>query len=355
MPEISNAQLAADIQNVVLGYQTFLEGQFEWLLSEEATVDLTDPYTQQSVTVKTPFQLAAEYDATVGGAGSELAAATQLLADATVLYNNASTYDVTFSGYIVTASNHAIAAGVSEANSLASANASATSASASSTSENNAATSALNASNSESAASGSASSANISSITASDSETASAASELAAAASAALAATEAASINLNQTTTIDGLWTFLKKLEIDITEGLNGGREALHLKNNGGSWITFENTATSKSWYFTHEHEGANAFNLTHTDTGGKAMELSTSGDVVFKGSVTAGTGTSTFDVLEAEEVKPVKLIIPRGDAVIGNPSTGTPGTMYYTDNHLFLCINPNEWTKVPLTSIPII
>jgi hypothetical protein len=192
MPDISNSQLAADIQNVILGHQTFVDEMITWSTSVQATETFTDPYTLESAAIKTPYQMQLDFENTVGSASSELAAATLLLNDANTLYANAVTYDATFITYLGTtlgyrdnAAASASAASTSETNA-------ATSATNASTSETNAATSASNAATSETNAAASASAA-------STSETNAGISETNAAASASNAATSETNAGISET------------------------------------------------------------------------------------------------------------------------------------------------------------
>lgn len=65
-----------------------------------------------------------------------------------------------------------------------------------------------------------------------------------------------------------------------------GVRELLKMSNNGGSYITIENTAVSGSWYFTHENSAPNRFLITHSD-GGVQFALDRSGNVTLAGDIT--------------------------------------------------------------------
>jgi len=85
------------------------------------------------------------------------------------------------------------------------------------------------------------------------------------------------------------------KLNITNSSTTTAAREIIKLTNNGGSYITMQNTDTNKAWYITHENSVGNFLNLSH-DTGlalGKtAMRLSTSGDMVIAGTLTTTGGT---------------------------------------------------------------
>ncbi|MFZ7092564.1 hypothetical protein [Primorskyibacter sp. 2E233] len=63
-------------------------------------------------------------------------------------------------------------------------------------------------------------------------------------------------------------------------------RQMILLENQGGSYITLENTATSESWYFTHENNAPNRFLISHSD-GGVQMGLDRDGNMVLSGDLT--------------------------------------------------------------------
>lgn len=78
---------------------------------------------------------------------------------------------------------------------------------------------------------------------------------------------------------------------VQETSGTAAGRGLLTLTNNGGSFITMTNTATSASWFFTHENNAPNRFLISHS-TGGLAFALTSTGSITIPGTITTGGGT---------------------------------------------------------------
>ena len=75
--------------------------------------------------------------------------------------------------------------------------------------------------------------------------------------------------------------------------GAAGYREMMNLSNTGGSWITMENSTTSRKWYLVHE-DGANArFIIDTDDTTGAEFLLSDNGDLTIRGELTTAGSCS--------------------------------------------------------------
>ncbi len=80
---------------------------------------------------------------------------------------------------------------------------------------------------------------------------------------------------------------------VEENSGTQAVREMFKMVNNGGSYITMENSAASnKAWFLTHENSAGNSFNITHSDSGGAAMRLTTDGNMTILGSITTTGGT---------------------------------------------------------------
>lgn len=80
---------------------------------------------------------------------------------------------------------------------------------------------------------------------------------------------------------------------VEESNGTQAVREMFKMVNNGGSYITMENSAASnKAWFLTHENSAGNSFNITHSDSGGAAMRLTTNGNLTILGSITTTGGT---------------------------------------------------------------
>ncbi|MFZ5964894.1 hypothetical protein ACOXXX_18270 [Thalassococcus sp. BH17M4-6] len=73
---------------------------------------------------------------------------------------------------------------------------------------------------------------------------------------------------------------------VHINRTTGGALDAVKIVNNGGSFITMENTSTGKSWFFTHENNAPNRFLLSHSSTG-LVMTLTEGGDMVLTGDLT--------------------------------------------------------------------
>lgn len=80
-------------------------------------------------------------------------------------------------------------------------------------------------------------------------------------------------------------------IQIEETNGTKAPRALLTLKNNGGSFITMENTDTSKQWYIIHANASPNDFMIQHS-TGGQVFRLKDNGDLTITGKITT-SGTT--------------------------------------------------------------
>lgn len=97
------------------------------------------------------------------------------------------------------------------------------------------------------------------------------------------------------------------QLLVEEGNGAAAVRELFKMKNNGGSFITMENTANAnKSWFLTHENSAGTAFNITHSDSAGAALRLTTGGDLTITGSIvtTGGTCGGGCDLVFSEDYK---------------------------------------------------
>ncbi len=75
--------------------------------------------------------------------------------------------------------------------------------------------------------------------------------------------------------------------------GSSGYREMLRLLNNGGSWITLENSSTNRKWYLVHEEGGAARFIIDTDDTTGAEFLLTADGDLTIRGELTTSGSCS--------------------------------------------------------------
>ncbi|WP_203292327.1 hypothetical protein [Maricaulis parjimensis] len=75
--------------------------------------------------------------------------------------------------------------------------------------------------------------------------------------------------------------------------GSAGYREMLNLTNNGGSWITMTNSATTRNWYLVHEDTAPQRFIIDTDDTAGPEFLLTGDGDLTIRGELTTAGSCS--------------------------------------------------------------
>ncbi|MFW2542790.1 hypothetical protein ACN2XU_09120 [Primorskyibacter sp. 2E107] len=74
-------------------------------------------------------------------------------------------------------------------------------------------------------------------------------------------------------------------------------REMFAMKNNGGSYFTFDNTDSGTTWYFVHENNAPNRFIITDAVADGPEMTLTADGDLTIEGELfTAGSCAAGCD-----------------------------------------------------------
>lgn len=298
---LSNSELAQQLIDQTATWQTFNLNQFNWLTSTNATEDLYDPATDQTITVKTPYQWEQDYDAVLGGASSSLAVATQLLTDAQALQANVVAindavigYDATFVAYLNTAEGHVDACADHAANAALSALAAQTSANAAATSETNAGNSATAAAASETAA-------GLSEANASTSETNAAASE--AAADADRIAAETARTQA-QTAKADA--------ESEAANALTSRNEAQSFRNQAEDWAQeAEDVEVAPGQYSALHHAAkaaaseagvaADATAAQTAATNAAASEASVAADAAAATTAAANAATSETNAAQSE------------------------------------------------------
>ncbi|WP_136439984.1 hypothetical protein [Pacificoceanicola onchidii] len=80
------------------------------------------------------------------------------------------------------------------------------------------------------------------------------------------------------------------------TSSVSAPREMFKMENNGGSYFTLANTATSNEWYFVHENNTQGRFFVNHSD-GGIQMGLTKDGNMTLMGELfTAGSCAAGCD-----------------------------------------------------------
>ncbi|MFW2545248.1 tail fiber domain-containing protein [Primorskyibacter sp. 2E107] len=91
----------------------------------------------------------------------------------------------------------------------------------------------------------------------------------------------------------------MQSLLLADTTGTPGVRGLLTMTNEGGSFITMENTATSKSWFFTHENAAAGRFIISRSDSDGDdAMFVGHDGTFRVGGDGSAAQGGMSLDAV---------------------------------------------------------
>ena len=171
MTQLSNAELAQRLTTTIEGWQDFVDQQLAWLTSENDTVTIVHPYTNEQLTAQTLYKLVTDYEDILGPNPARVEAIEQYIQDF-------AGFEATLIGLKDDAETAKDAAVVAESNAQSAATAA-------STSETNAASSASAAQASETAAGTSATSAATSASEAASSATAAAQSETNAATSAA--------------------------------------------------------------------------------------------------------------------------------------------------------------------------
>lgn len=83
-----------------------------------------------------------------------------------------------------------------------------------------------------------------------------------------------------------GVGVLSAEAPIHVKKATGNAASMMLLENNGGSFITFENTASGDSWFFTHENNVQGRFLITHSD-GGLQMSLDSSGNMTLLGDLT--------------------------------------------------------------------
>ncbi|MCV2891188.1 tail fiber domain-containing protein [Ruegeria aquimaris] len=88
-----------------------------------------------------------------------------------------------------------------------------------------------------------------------------------------------------------GLGTASPDAAMEIARTTGNAAALLELSNNGGSFITLENTTTGNSWFFTHENAAGGRFIIVRQDGTDNGMFLSADGTFQVGGNGSAGNG----------------------------------------------------------------
>lgn len=99
-------------------------------------------------------------------------------------------------------------------------------------------------------------------------------------------------------------------LLVEDAAGTTNIRELLRLKNNGGAFLTFENTSTGRLWYAINENSAPNRFLIRSNAGGDPEFALDSNGNLIIQGEITtSGTTCGTGCDLVFEEGFPLRSI----------------------------------------------
>ncbi|WP_206080351.1 tail fiber domain-containing protein [Pacificoceanicola onchidii] len=93
-----------------------------------------------------------------------------------------------------------------------------------------------------------------------------------------------------------GFGTASPEAKLHVLGGSGGAYEGLRVENNGGSYVTFENNSTGRSWFFTHENAAAGRFIISRDDAPTEGMFFEADGSFRVGGDGTAAQGGMALD-----------------------------------------------------------
>ena len=92
-----------------------------------------------------------------------------------------------------------------------------------------------------------------------------------------------------------GFGTASPSAGLHVVRNTGNAASMLQLTNNGGSFVTFENTTSGDDWFFTSENAAAGRFIIDSSANAGPEMTLTTNGNLEISGGLITGTaGTCT-------------------------------------------------------------
>lgn len=97
-----------------------------------------------------------------------------------------------------------------------------------------------------------------------------------------------------------GMGTASPQAPLHMNKATGNAAEMMRMTNNGGSFITFENTSSNDTWFFTHENKNEGAFIIDSAIEGagdGPEFMLTANGDLKIQGNfISAGTTLNVPD-----------------------------------------------------------
>jgi len=86
---------------------------------------------------------------------------------------------------------------------------------------------------------------------------------------------------------------------VHINRSTGSALDALKIVNNGGSFITMENTAAGTSWFFTHQQTGNNDFIIADAVADGAELTLTSGGNLIIAGTLTQSSDKNAKMAIE--------------------------------------------------------
>lgn len=133
------------------------------------------------------------------------------------------------------------------------------------------------------------------------------------------------------------------RIYVDENSGTQNIRELLKLSNNGGSYLTLENTHTGGSWYMVHENNDPNRLLLLNSDQTppGQEFALDKSGNLTLNGKVTVDQGSNA-----QKQIRELMKVSNNGGSYLTMENTDTSENWYMVHENnapnRFLILNSN-------------
>jgi len=84
-----------------------------------------------------------------------------------------------------------------------------------------------------------------------------------------------------------GLNTDSPSAALHVVRSTGNAAEMLRVQNNGGSYLTLQNTASGADWFFTHENNAAGRFIINNSTNPAEGLFLDPDGDMTIGGTLT--------------------------------------------------------------------
>ncbi|MFZ5964922.1 tail fiber domain-containing protein [Thalassococcus sp. BH17M4-6] len=126
---------------------------------------------------------------------------------------------------------------------------------------------------------------------------------------------------------------------VHINRSSGGSLDAFKIVNNGGSFITMENTSSGTSWFFTHENGGNNDFIIADAVADGAELTLTAAGNLIIAGTLSESSDKNakmaiepidSHDVLAKVSQLPVSSWTYKHDAETGTRHIGPMAQDFY-------------------------